>query len=50
MINRTANTNGTPRIMGGRLLRDWFFEAMKEKEVLRVDVSTPNSINLSKGL
>ena len=50
MINRTANTNGTPRIMGGRLLRDWFYEAMKEKEVLRVDVSTPNSINLSKGL
>ena len=31
MINRTANTNGTPRIMGGRQLRDWFYEATEEK-------------------
>lgn len=47
MINRTANTNGTPRIMGGRLLRDWFYEAMEEKGVVRVDVLTPNSIRMS---
>lgn len=46
MINRTANTNGTPRIMGGRQLRDWFYEAAQEKGEIRVIVMTPNSIRL----
>src|SRR5690606_17317693 len=46
MINRTANTNGTPRVMGGRELRDWFYEAATEKADIRVIVMTPNSIKL----
>lgn len=46
MINRTANTNGTPRIMGGRHLRDWFYGSTKEKGQIYVEVMTPNSIHL----
>lgn len=49
MINRTANTNGTPRIMGGRHLRDWFYRATKEKGQIMVEVMTRNSIRLKAG-
>lgn len=46
-INRTANTNGTPRIMGGTALRDWFrinSEPMKE---LTVTVLSPTAIRIN---
>lgn len=46
MINRTANRNGTPRIMGGAALRDWFRAAAEEGQALQVDVRTKNSIRL----
>ena len=44
-INRTANINGSPRIMGGRLVRDWF--ATLEKTTLQVEVLSPTSIRIT---
>ena len=47
-INRTANSNTTPRIMGGTGLRDWFQWTGKVKDEIRVTVLSPNSIRFSK--
>ena len=49
MINRTANLNGTPRIMGGTELRDWFQDACREGETLSVRVLSRNSIEFGPG-
>ena len=43
-INRTANKNASPRIMGGRLARDWF--ATLDAKTLQVDVMSPTSIRI----
>jgi hypothetical protein len=43
-INRTANRNASPRIMGGRLVRDWF--AMLDAKTLQVGVMSPTSIRI----
>lgn len=48
-INRRANTNATPRIMGGVALRDWFKNNASENETVRVDVLSPTAIRLSTG-
>ena len=45
-INRRANTNGTPRVMGGIGLRDWFKTHSKVKENVAVEVHSPTSIRL----
>lgn len=45
-INRTANTNQTPRIMGGTALRDWFQGSAAVNDVIRVDVYSPTAIRL----
>ena len=45
-INRTANTNRTPRIMGGTALRDWFQAKAAVKDSLRVDVFSSTVIRL----
>lgn len=45
-INRTANSNGTPRIMGRRHLRDWFHGAFAEGEAIHVEVLSPTSVHL----
>ena len=37
-VNRRANTNGTPRIMGGTGLRDWFRQATRVGGSVRVRV------------
>ena len=37
-VNRRANTNGTPRIMGGTGLRDWFRQATQVGGSIRVRV------------
>ncbi len=47
-INRTANKNGTPRIMGGKSLSDWIQNNFKQGEIMKVGVLTPVSIRLSK--
>jgi hypothetical protein len=46
-INRTANTNHTPRIMGGKGLRDWFRRAMQELQEASVAVLSPNAIRIT---
>ena len=46
-INRRANTNGTPRIMGGTALRDWFKAQAREMEAIAIQVLSPTSIRLA---
>lgn len=46
VINRKANSNGTPRIMGGRLLRDWINNNYNQMDVIRVSLISPCSIRL----
>jgi len=47
-INRTANTNGTPRIMGGKDLKNWIQENFRFNESMKVDIISPVSIRLFK--
>ena len=35
-VNREANLNGTPRVMGGAELRNWFQRNFRELEVVEV--------------
>jgi hypothetical protein len=45
-INRRANLNATPRIMGGTRLRDWFASVAAPMSEVVVMVMSPNSIRL----
>jgi hypothetical protein len=45
-INRTANTNSTPRIMGGKDLRNWIMSNFKLGEHFKVNINTTNSVTL----
>ncbi|MCX7176810.1 MAG: GIY-YIG nuclease family protein [Proteobacteria bacterium] len=45
-INRRANTNGTPRIMGGTGLRDWFNSSASLSAEISVQVLSPTAIRL----
>ena len=45
-INRTVNSNGTPRIMGGPAVRDWFRSHSTIKDHIGVQVLSPTSIRL----
>ena len=45
-VNRTANANQAPRIMGGVDVRDWFREAGQEGATLLVDVLSRNAVRL----
>lgn len=47
MINRRANTNGTPRIMGGTGLRDWFQLRARELDEIAVQVLSPTALRLA---
>jgi hypothetical protein len=47
-INRTANNNGTPRIMGGKTLSDWIQKNYKQDNILKVDILTNVSIRLNE--
>lgn len=48
-INRTVNTNKTPRIMGGAQLRDWLQQHFDLDSRIQVDVLSPTSIRLANG-
>jgi len=48
VINRQANGNSTPRILGGAQLRNWIQSVFKEGDYVAVDVYSPVSIRLSK--
>lgn len=45
-INRRANMNGTPRVMGGTGLRDWFQAIGSVMDLVTVEVMSPTSIRL----
>ncbi|SDX22504.1 GIY-YIG nuclease family protein [Nitrosomonas communis] len=45
-INRRANANGTPRIMGGTGLRDWFSSNATVLTEICVEVLSPTAIRL----
>lgn len=47
-INRTANLNGTARIMGGKELKRWFQSRFNIGDVIGVEFLTANSIKFSK--
>ena len=47
-INRRANRNGTPRIMGGTKLRDWLQKNYEPLAKVPVDLSTSEIIVLYK--
>ena len=47
-INRRANRNGTPRIMGRTKLRDWFQKNYEPLETVPIDLSSPEIIVLYK--
>jgi len=48
-INRSVNTNDTPRIMGGIRLRNWFQENLEVDDPVIVEVLSPTSIWLYQG-
>lgn len=45
-INRTANRNGTPRIMGGKELRNWIKNNFKLNDTMKVDIISSIEIRL----
>src|SRR5690606_14693712 len=45
-INRTANKNGTPRIMGGKELKNWINKSHKLNDLLKIEIISPVSIKL----
>lgn len=47
-INRTANSNGTPRIMGGKTLSNWIKKNYKQDDILKVEILTNVSIKLNE--
>ena len=40
-VNREANNNGTPRIMGGAAVRDWLQRNYRELDMVDVEVLSP---------
>jgi hypothetical protein len=46
MINRRANQNGTPRIIGYTKLRDWFQNNYEPMGIVTVDLSSQDTIVL----
>ncbi|MFA8020643.1 GIY-YIG nuclease family protein [Bremerella cremea] len=47
-INRSANSNHTPRLMGGAGLRDWFQAEFAVGEEMVVEALSPRSVRLRK--
>jgi hypothetical protein len=47
-INRTANSNGTPRIMGGKVLTEWIKKHYKQGDLMKIDILSNDSIKLNK--
>jgi len=45
-INRSANANGTPRIMAGTAFKTWVNEHYELNEQMKVQIKSPNSLLL----
>lgn len=48
-INRRANLNQTPRIFGGKALREWIQGNLARDAMMNVDVLTPTAVRLTPG-
>ncbi len=46
-INRTANKNKTPRIMGGVDLRNWLQNTFTVNDRVQIEILSPTSISIS---
>lgn len=46
-VNRRANQNGTPRIMGGARLRDWFIDNCEMMDQLTISVISPTELKIT---
>ncbi len=47
-VDRHANQNGTARIHGGLRLRDWFQTNFRVMDLVDVDLSSPDLIQLTR--
>jgi hypothetical protein len=47
-VDRGANVNGAPRIMGGASLRNWLQRNCRDGEVVVVEISSPNEFWLRR--
>ena len=47
-IDRSANLNKTPRIMGGAPLRDWFQANCHVGDIVYVDLTSKSEIRITK--
>lgn len=45
-VNRKANANRTPRIMGGPSLGSWFQSRFKQGDILQVEIESPSRMRL----
>lgn len=46
LLNRRSNKNGTPRIIGGSALRNWFQASCEIGDTIQVDVFSPVAVRL----
>lgn len=46
-INRTANTNGNPRIMGGKTFKNWVSDNYSLGDIMNVSVLTPEVLRIN---
>jgi hypothetical protein len=47
-VNRKVNNNGTPRILGGPALREWFQRNFKPMDTVAVDLTSQEVIVLDR--
>lgn len=47
-VDRNANQNGTPRIMGGAELRAWFHRNFEQNDKVAVEVLSPTELWLGR--
>lgn len=47
-INRTANNNGTARVLGGTALRNWFQNNFEPMDTVEINLSSQDIIVLEK--
>ena len=48
IYNQTSNSNGTPRIMGGKVLTEWIKKHYKQGDLMKIDILSNDSIKLNK--
>lgn len=46
-VDRTANRNGTARVIGGGALRDWFRNRCREGQTVYVNLASPAGMSIT---